>query len=181
VLKWERKLHQGNRFTDVDATPVAEGEVLYVPSYDGALYALKVRGGDILWRFDAGGSKSITIKDAVVYLPSSDGWVYALQKASGHEIWKFELDRGVPTSLVVTEQRIYFASSHQYLYAIHRESGKGLYRLNVGHGTGFLGGPLYDVESQRLYLLSQGGNLMAFQAQKAADKKDSVNPPIRSQ
>src|SRR5690606_31476230 len=31
-LKWERKIHQGTKFTDVDAHPVLDADLLYVPS-----------------------------------------------------------------------------------------------------------------------------------------------------
>src|SRR5690606_4660822 len=124
-LRWERKLHQGTRFTDVDAQPVSENDILYVPSYDGALYALRRKGGEILWRFDAGGSRRVHIEGDRIYLPSSDGHVYALQKSNGRLIWKFELDGGVPTPIVSNEKYLLVGSSHQYLYAIDKATGKG--------------------------------------------------------
>ena len=42
-LKWERKLHYGTKFTDVDASPVLDAGVVYVPSYDGALFLSNAR------------------------------------------------------------------------------------------------------------------------------------------
>ena len=161
-LKWEKKLHQGTKFTDVDAHPVLENGIIYVPSYDGALYALKRQGGDILWRYDAGGSKEVVLDDQKIYLPSSDGSVYALQKSNSKVLWKFNLDRGTPTRLVVTDQYIIVGSSFQYLYVIDKNTGKGLYRYNVGYGSGFAGSPAYDPAEQRVYLLSGSGNLYAF-------------------
>lgn len=161
-LKWERKLHQGTKFTDVDATPVLDGSNIFVPSYDGALYALKRQGGEVIWRFDAGGSKQVTVEDQRVFFPSSDGFVYALNKSSGKVLWKFELDGGVPTRLVVTDRHIILGSSHQYLYVLDKNSGAGLSRFNVGHDSGFRGAPAFDPVSQRLYILSGAGNLYAF-------------------
>lgn len=161
-LKWERKLHSGSKFTDVDAHPIVEEGVIYVPSYDGALYALKRQGGAILWRFDAGGSKQVVLQDKNIYLPASDGTIYALQKDNAKVLWKFDLDRGSPTQLVVTDQYVIVGSSYQYLYAIDKNTGKGVYRYNVGFGSGFSGAPAYDSASRRLYLLSGAGNLYAF-------------------
>jgi len=161
-LKWERKLHQGTKFTDVDAHPVLDNGVLYVPSYDGALYALKRAGGDTIWRFDAGGSKDVVVENDRVYLPSSDGTIYCLQKSNAKILWKFEMDHGTPSKLVITDRYVIVGSSFQYLYAIDKESGKGVYRYNVGFNSGFTGSPAYDAQAARIYFLSGSGNLYAF-------------------
>lgn len=169
-LKWERKLTQSTKFTDVDAHPVLDNGVVYVPSYDGSLYALKRQGGEILWRFDAGGSKRVVIEESRLFLPSSDGNVYALQKSNAKVLWKFELDKGVPTQLIVTDRYVIAGSSHQYFYVMDKETGKGLYRYNVGHDSGFSGSPAYDPAAGRIYALSQAGNLYAFQIRKPPRK-----------
>ena len=165
-LRWERKLHQGSKFTDVDAKPILDGGVLYVPSYDGALYALKRQGGEVLWRFDAGGSRSVTIEGSVLYLPSSDGYVYALARESGKMLWKFELDGGAPTHIVVADDKLIFGSTYQYLYVLDRATGKGMYRYNVGYDSGFAGSPAFDRAAQRVYFLSGAGNLFAFEVRR---------------
>jgi outer membrane protein assembly factor BamB len=161
-LKWEKRIHAASKFTDVDAHPILEDGIIYIPSYDGALYALKRNGGDTIWRFDAGGSKDVVIEGDTIFLPSSEGTVYALQKATGRPLWKFDLDRGTPTQLAVTDRYIIMGSSYQYLYALDKQTGKGVYRYNVGYGSGFSGSPLYDQAHSRLYLLSGAGNLYAF-------------------
>jgi len=169
-LKWERKLHQSTKFTDVDAHPLLDNGVLYVPSYDGALYALKRQSGEVIWRFDAGGTKDVVLDDQRLFLPSSDGSIYALQKNSAKVLWKFELDRGVPTQIVQTDRYIIVGSSFQYLYVLDKETGKGVYRYNVGYDSGFSGSPAFDPATQRLYLLSHAGNLYAFQLRKPPRK-----------
>jgi outer membrane protein assembly factor BamB len=135
---------------------------VYVPSYDGSLYALKRQGGETVWRFDAGGSKNIVIDEQKLFFPSSDGTLYSLQKENGKVLWKFDLDRGVPTQLVVTDKYVIAGSSFQYLYVLDKNTGKGLYRFNVGNGSGFTGAPAFDSIHQRLYILSSAGNLYAF-------------------
>jgi outer membrane protein assembly factor BamB len=169
-LKWEKKLHEAGKFTDVDAHPVLENGVIYIPSYDGSLYALKRANGDILWKFEAGGSKDVLIQDDYIYLPSSDGSVFCIRKDNGKQVWKFDLDRGVPTQLVATDRWLIFGSSYQYLYALDKLTGKGVYRYNVGYGSGFSGSPAYDSKAQKLYFLSGAGNLYQF----------AVRAPIRS-
>ncbi|MGK5090109.1 PQQ-binding-like beta-propeller repeat protein [Bdellovibrionota bacterium FG-2] len=169
-LKWERKLHHGLKFTDVDASPVLESGTLYVPSYDGALYALKRQGGEVLWRYDSGGSKNVVLEGSRIFLPSSDGNVYALQKDNAKVLWKFELDHGTPTRLAVTDKYIIVGSSFQYLYVIDKTTGKGLYRYNSGYNSGFSGYPFYDAQAGRVYFLSGAGNLFAFALRKPPRK-----------
>lgn len=161
-LKWEKKIHQGTKFTDVDAHPVLENGVIYVPSYDGGLYALRRQNAEVLWRFDSGGSKQVVIDGPRLFLPSSDGFIYALNKESSKILWKFELDEGTPTQLVLTDRFIIVGSSHQYLYVINKETGEGLYRFNSGFGSGFAGAPTYDADNQRIYILSGAGNYYTF-------------------
>lgn len=169
-LKWEKKLHQGSKFTDVDARPVLVNGVIYVPSYDGALYALKRQGGDTLWRFDSGGSKEVVSEGQKLFLPSSDGSIYCLQKDNAKVNWKFELDGGVPTRIAVTDKYLIFGSTYQYLYVVDKNTGKGVYRFNAGNGSGFAGSPLFDSLTNRLYALSGAGNLFSFVFRKPPAK-----------
>lgn len=161
-LIWEKKLHEGRKFTDIDAQPILKGGVVYVPSYDGALYAITPQSGNIIWKFDAGGGKSISYEDGKIFLPSSDGSIYVLSSESGKVLWKFELDGGVPTRIVSTDQYLVFGSTYQYLYALDKKTGKLVYRYNVGYKSGFSGSPIYDPIKKRIYILSGAGNLYAF-------------------
>lgn len=175
-LKWQKKLHNGLKFTDIDAHPIIEGERLYVPSYDGATYCLKIQDGEIIWKFDAGGSKQVVIDGNRVYLPSSDGSIYALQKENGRELWKFHLDQGTPTRLVFDERHLFFGSSHQYFYTLSKETGRALYRFNAGYGNGFYGSPWYSTDEKHLYTLSSAGNLYAFSVRQPARKQRLSDP-----
>jgi outer membrane protein assembly factor BamB len=161
-LKWERKLSTALKFTDVDAPVVLEKDVLYVPSFDGYLYALKRKGGEVIWKVDVGGCRAVVLDDQRLFLPGNDGTVRAIQTSNGKELWKFELDSGVPTSIASNDKYLVFGSSHEYLYALDRATGQLVWRYQVGAGGGFSTSPLIDAGKQRLYVLSGGGNLMAY-------------------
>jgi len=171
ILRWEKKIHPGTKFTSVNAHPALEDGVIYIPSYDGALYALKRANGDVIWRFDAGGSKDVVLDRQRLFLPSSDGSIYCLQKANGKILWKFNLDFGVPTQLATTEKYIIVGSSYQYLYLIDKNTGKAVYRFDAGYNSGFAGTPWYDPVQQRVYALSGAGNLYSFQMRKSLKKE----------
>ncbi|MBN20696.1 MAG: hypothetical protein CL678_05345 [Bdellovibrionaceae bacterium] len=162
ALKWEKKIHQGRKFTDVDASPVYENGILYVSSYDGALYALNRKSGSTLWRFNAGGARAVQISGNRIFFPSTDGHLYCLDKIKGKVLWKFELDRGTPTEVIATPKHLFFGSSFQYLYGLDQSTGKLVYRWNVGYGSGFTAGLTWDPKNHRIYVLSGSGNLYAF-------------------
>jgi outer membrane protein assembly factor BamB len=159
-LQWEVKLHSGTKFTDIDATVVVDGNYLYVPAYDGALYCLNKKDGKTIWRVDVGGARQVLIEDKVLYLSSSDGFVYAFNKESGKILWKFELDRGVPTEAVLYGEYLAFGSTQEYFYVLHKGDGSLAYRFDVGLRSGWSSAPV--IQNDKLYAFSQGGNLYVF-------------------
>lgn len=162
-LEAEKKLTTRTKFTDIDAGVVPDGSsVIYVPSYDGELYALKRDTLETLWRYDSGGTRSVSIDGETLYLASSDGKIHALKKSSGKLLWKFEMDGGTPTPMVMTEKNIIVGSSYQFLYAIKKTDGTLQDRWNVGYGSGFAGSMAYDASKRTLYAVSGAANLYSF-------------------
>jgi outer membrane protein assembly factor BamB len=158
----EKKLASKSKFTDVDAGIIQDGQVFYVPSYDGDLYALKRGNLETLWRIEAGGSRSVAIDGDRLVLASSDGTIYMVQKSSGKILWKFAMDGGTPTIPLVTDKYVIVGSSYQYLYAIDKASGELRDRWNVGYGSGFSGGMALDPTRSVLYAVSGAANLYSF-------------------
>ncbi len=161
-LKSERRLSTRAKFADVDASPVLDGEVFYVGSYDGELHALKKGSLETLWKIDSGASRSVVIEGDILYLGSSDGWVRAIDKLSGKVLWKFEIDDGVPSEPILTERWVLVGSTHQYLYALDKKTGQLADRWNAGYQSGFSGNLAYDRSQKRLYVVSGAANLYSF-------------------
>jgi len=165
-LVWQERLHTGAKFSDVDAKPILSGGRLYLPSYDGALYALDPKNGKVIWKFDAGGATEVSITGNTLILPSSDGKIYALAADTGKKLWDFRLDGGVPTQVSVTDKLLIFGSSHQYLYALDKESGKPLFRFNAGYEQGFYGPPVFSESNNSVFILSSAGNMYQFRVRE---------------
>jgi outer membrane protein assembly factor BamB len=160
---WEKQLNNNKRFSSVNAEFLKVDNMIYVPAYDNALYALDAKSGSPIWvRDNLGGSKKVTVSDGILYAPSSNGNLYALDAKTGKELWHFELDQGIPSDVVVTPKHIFFGSSSEYLYALERETGNLVYRFQIGYGSGFSGGLAFDSARNYLYALSRGGNLLSF-------------------
>ena len=69
----------------VDSSPVLAGEVVYVGSNDGNLYALNLADGSLLWKFAAGGDivASAAITGNRLLIGSRDGVLYCLRSNGG--------------------------------------------------------------------------------------------------
>ncbi|MBI3557422.1 MAG: PQQ-binding-like beta-propeller repeat protein, partial [Deltaproteobacteria bacterium] len=165
-LVWEQKIHRGSKFTDVDAMVLLDGDRLYVPSYDGELYALERAKGRVLWHIEVGGSKKVLMDDKTLYLASSNGSIYSINKDTGKQGWKFELDSGTPTNLIQHDSYLAFGGSQQYFYVLHKGDGSLAYRYSAGLRSGYVSSP---VQSERdIFALSNFGNLYVFRWNTAA-------------
>lgn len=171
-LRWETRIHRGTKFTDVDAEAVVDGKQVFVPSYDGGLYALDRESGRVLWFTDVGGSKKVVLDEGegkILYLAASDGRVLSVDRDSGKVNWVFELDQGTPTEILLKGTYLVFGSSRQYLYVIRKGDGSLAYRFNAGLRSGFFGSPVAAPPLQEknapeeFYIYSNFGTLYGFQ------------------
>lgn len=73
------------------STPAVVGDVVYIGSTDGRLYAVDRATGRERWRFGTRGpiSSSPAVAHGLVYISSVDGNVYAVDAGTGVERWKF--------------------------------------------------------------------------------------------
>lgn len=165
-LKWEQKIHRGAKFTDVDAMPLVDGNRIYVPSYDGELYALDKTKGTIFWHIELGGSKKVVVDDKMLFVAASNGTVSGVNKETGRIAWRFNLDDGTPTNLVQRGNYLAFGGSRQFFYVIYKGDGNLAYRFNAGLRSGFFSSPAQL--DQDIYILSNFGNLYVFKWNVAA-------------
>lgn len=176
ALRWEKKLQDGLRFTDINATLVLDGGVIYVPAYDGELFALRERDREVIWRANVGGARQITLLGNRLIVPTSDGSVVSVDRDSGKIQWKFDLDMGVATEITPFESGLVFGSSNQFLYVLDLE-GKPTFRYNAGMFSGFLSAPVWDANAKRLYVVSRAGSLYSFSPPLVrSDRRGSRNP-----
>ena len=85
------------------AQPIVKGDVVYVGSWNGFLYALNTKDGSELWKKDlgrttskrcvpdiAGISSAPAVTDDALYIGGGDEYFYALNPRTGEELWKFK-------------------------------------------------------------------------------------------
>ena len=159
-LVWKKKLSKGRgvRFADIDASPVIDGDVLLVSSYDSGFYALDIKNGNTLWKYNARSSSTPSYDNTRVYIADSSGKIFALNKKSGAVQWEYVVDEGVPTSTILVGDFLLFGSSNDKMFLLKADSGELINTTTAS--SGFSASPIYYDEM--IYAISNAGYLYAL-------------------
>lgn len=165
---WELQLNRSKRFRDIDATPVLDGDQIYIAGYDDKLYCVSADKGEILWRVDGGGYSAVSIAGDKLFYPTTNGEVLSLNKTNGEKLWSFKVQEGIPTQIKIFKGILAFGESQGKLQFLNASTGKLLGHMEPGRGI--LSAPLVDEKNNRVYFISGEANLYAVDA--AWVKKD---------
>ena len=104
---------------------VRAGDLLYVPTMNGSLYALDAATGKTRWQFDTGGALFSVpcVADGVVYIGSADHFVYALNAATGKPKWKRETGGSVLAGAARAGNVVCIASTDRKIYGLSAATG----------------------------------------------------------
>ncbi len=159
---WEIQLNKNKRFRDIDATPVLDGDYVYVSGYDDKLYCIQALRGEIVWKIDGGGYYGITLSGDHIYYPTSTGEVLALKKSDGSKVWEYKLSDGIPTGLRTYKGLLVFGESQGKLVFLDQGTGKKIGEYEPGRGI--LSTPAVDEKNERLYFVSGEANIYSLEA-----------------
>ncbi len=164
----------------VDASFAAAGETLYVPGWDGHLYALDPQGRP-LWSRDLGDvmDASPALGGEAVYIQTWGREVFALERRSGKTRWQFTYspsradDHRQGGALVVAELLL-LPAWNGTLFAL--ESGSGIGRWQHQAGQPLRSAPVWD--GRALYQASGAGSLSALRLDGARLWEARLGSPL---
>ena len=163
-LLWERKLGRGTRFRDVDTTPVVDGGITYVASYDAALYALKTETGEILWSVEDGAYAPVTLgRDRFadrLYYSTASGKILILDKRSGKQLGSIAVTKGIPTQVSLYKDFLIYGESEGSLVVANADNGSTVARFAPGHGL--VSRPAVVDQTGEAFFISNDANLFAL-------------------
>ena len=138
---------------------VADGYV-FIPSYDGSVYALDEYTGSLIWSFPTGGNIIGTpaVGNGMVYVSSKNGYVYALNEQNGAVNWRIANDNLTPvtSSPVLADGMLFYgtflspSSGFAEVLAVDPQTGSVIWKntgipdyvegsLSVSNGRVFFG------------------------------------------
>ena len=205
-VRWTFRVFQERRFLPYQPQesralnyghPMVSGEVIYVPAElireypplgqtytERKLYALSVRTGELLWKFEPGGQsqkgqehfgpdirQSYLIMGDKIYWNPDFRHLYALSKESGALKWYFdrgELSSAEASAPVVTEQMVYVAATDA-LFAVYTETETIAWKAQIpglqpDSSLAVNGGFVYIASDKEIYALSADTGEMKWQS-----------------
>jgi len=142
------------RMIDIDATPVIDGENLYVVSYQGRIANIHIPSGQLIWTRDFSAYNGIVVDATRLYIADSDGYVWALDKTSGATIWKQDkLVRRSLTQPVLYNNSIIVGDFNGFVHWLNIEDGHLQARFRMG---------AYDseIETEDDFLFSKSNSII---------------------
>ena len=101
--------------------PVVAGNVIYVGSESGGLYAVRA-DGSVKWNYSAAGfvdsNPTVTVAGGVVYFGNHDGDVYAINATTGNLLWQYHVTTGRADARPVVADNVVYIGTDSGLYAI---------------------------------------------------------------
>ena len=124
--------------TSVPTDIVRIGANVYFGSFQDNWYALKLRTGELVWKFSTGASnencypiKSPVADQRYLYLTGLDGMIYSLDAVSGRVRWKRKLSASPSTAPALKDNTLLVGTSDNHLYRLNAETGKTIAELRV--------------------------------------------------
>jgi outer membrane protein assembly factor BamB len=128
-------LYQFETADKIWATPVIDGDTLYIGSFDKKLYALNIADGTVKWEFATEGAVIATplVYQDTVIIGSLDRNLYALNKSDGSLKWKFSGNNWFWTESVVLNDTLYAACLDGYVYVLKAADGAKVAEFDLGN------------------------------------------------
>lgn len=171
-----------DRFFDVDATPVALGDTVYVTSSSGGVWAIDQATGLVRWRTPLNGNTPSQGNGAVgglatdgerLFVAAADLGVYALD-LDGNILWRQGTrGGGEPATPQIAGDLLLYALTGAGLYVVDKHTGTLLEYFDPGDGVS--ADPVI-ADNRDLYVMSNRGILYAFDLHSPSGPPSADSP-----
>lgn len=143
--------------------PILVGNTLVIGSRDGNVYAIDVVTRSLKWQRSFGSAWAMTtaVDESTVYVGwSSNNLFSAIDLTSGEPKWQFYTGSHNYTTALVNDNSVYFGSADGKLYEVDKSSGTEMRQYSIGQAI--FSSPVYDDDTQTIFIGSDDGNLYAM-------------------
>ena len=172
VIQWDQRIampkgrSELERMVDITGTPILQGGILYLGTYQGRITAISRGAGSGIWGKDGSTSENMAIQDDKLFVSHSDGKLVCYSASSGEVIWTNEkLLRRTLNAPQVIGQYVAVVDYKGYLHFVNQSDGEFAARTRVSRfGTKGARAPMLS-DGERLYVYTNKGKLIAFSIQ----------------
>ena len=158
-------------------SPLIDGDIIYVTTYEGYIYSLSINDGSLLpWSFkaDAGIVSSPVIYQDTIFMGAFDNSVYAVKIGSNEPLWSFSGDKWFWATPVVKDGVVYAGCLDGKVYAIG--AGTGELKWEFDTGSQIVSPPVID--GDLLIVASESGDINVFNTN--AEPVSEAMVPVQS-
>jgi len=161
--EWLVDLSKGSRgkATDMDATPVVDGDVLYASSFTKGPVAVRVKDGRLLWQGRWFGSTRPALSDSLAIVGTADGEVVGVRRSDGSTVFVTMLEDTAANAPVLVGG-IVVVAGEKGLYSLELDDGAPIERLTFPMGT--RAAP--TTFGNRLFFVGGGGTVNAVDVKR---------------
>ncbi len=156
--------------------PIIAENLIFLPSNDNNLYALKTADGQTAWTFQTNGPlvNSAAYANGKVFFGSTDHYIYAVKASDGSFVWKHVTDSTVRTAPLLADGKVFMGSSDGNMYAFDQATGTLVWKYSIGV-------PIYDTAAYDNGKVFFGGMDSVGYVINASDGKLAWSLPIKGQ
>ena len=145
------ELWRTNLPAKIFANPVIDREILYIAGYNGTVYSLDLKNGQLLnqKKFAAHLYVAPSFDDRMLYIALSSGSLIAADKSELNPAWIFEGTGPIADSPLVTDSYVYLTTLAHFFYVLDKKEGRSLQTIRL---RGRARSAPY-IQANRLYLV----------------------------
>lgn len=159
------------------ATPVLDGDTLYLAAMDHFLYAINANTGDEIWSQDLDASlisPPALGEDGTLYVGTFNSQVVALDSENGEILWSYDTDNWVWASPTFGPEGVLYATDiNANIYAIDLTNPPNLlWSKQVDPASQITGSVLFYNDT--LYVVTETGDIVAYDTAGERLWKESI-------
>jgi outer membrane protein assembly factor BamB len=147
----------------IEFPAVVSDGVAYIGNYRGTIYAISMRFGKTIWKYDPPGGKMASSPAVVgdeLVVHGMDGYVRVLDRRNGRLLRQIVIGSSIESSPVVRDGVDYFGAWNGTVYALDLRSG----RLRWTHRAGYKITSSPSLAGNTLFIGDYGGRILALSA-----------------
>ena len=122
------------RIIDVDSQPVIAGANVYIVSYNGALTAVELRSGRVIWKREYASYRNLAIINNKIMVSDISGNIFALDIRNGVEMWSQSSLKGRDiTSAILYAGYMVIGDDFGVIHLIDPSDGSLASRIELGN------------------------------------------------
>ncbi len=122
------------RIIDVDSQPLIVGANVYIVSFNGALTAVELRSGRVVWKREYASYRNLTVAGNRLVVSDINGNIFALDVRNGVEMWSQSTFKGRDlTSGVMFGKYIAFGDNFGVVHLVDPIDGSLVSRKTLGN------------------------------------------------